>query len=127
MTELHQALYRFWQRLGLPVYLQGRAPDNAAFPFVTINVASPDAFGDTTLTAFVWLRDDGTGANARRAALMDEVKKLIPVDCVLLQLPGGYAELMRSQSNFLSYYDDPDPNTNVIGARVEYVLRLFCN
>lgn len=125
MTTLHQALFKFWASLGLPVYLQGRTPDGAQFPFVSLNIGNPSGLNVTTLTAFVWLKDTGNGAYAERARFMDEVEKLIPIEGVLLEITGGYVEMYRNPGDFMSYYDDPDTDSNVIGARIAYRIIYY--
>ena len=61
MTGIHQALYAFWSQFSyggnlIPAYLQGHVPEDAAFPYITFDVASGRAFATSVVTATVWFK-----------------------------------------------------------------------
>ena len=79
MTGIHQGLYAFWSQFSyggkpIPAYLQGHVPEDAAFPYITFDVASGRAFATSVVTATVWCRaESGINVNAQRASIMDSI------------------------------------------------------
>ena len=130
MTSYHQALTAFWSKFtsggnAVTAYLSGHVPDNAPFPYITFDVAKPDAMGAIPLTAFNWHQaESGKNVNAERAALLDQIADAIPVQGVRLPFAGGFAVLDRNQANFQSYYDDPE-DPAIVGGRTSYIVRFF--
>lgn len=133
MTQYHQALTKFWSQFtsggeAVPAYLSGHVPDWAKFPYITFEVAMPDAMGSIPLTAFSWHQADkysGVNVNAERAALLDQIAAAIPVEGVVLPVGNGFAVLQRNTANFQSYYDDPDPSSAIVGGRTSYIVRNY--
>ena len=128
MTEFHKALMAFWQSFGLPVYLSGCVDDQAAFPYITIDVGEGGLMGQAILTAHSWHRrgrkDAWIDAMSERLNVMDAVSAAIPAGGRLLKYPGGYAILNRNDANFISYVVDAE-DPDVIGGRVSYEVRFF--
>ena len=59
MTELHQAPSHLWAQFTyggshIHAYLQGHVPEDAAFPYITFDVAAGRAFATSVVTATVW-------------------------------------------------------------------------
>ena len=83
MTGIHQALYNFWSQFSyggnlIPAYLQGHVPEDAAFPYITFDVASGRAFTPSVVTATVWCRaESGANVNAQRAAILDSIDRAL--------------------------------------------------
>lgn len=130
MTSYHQALTKFWSQFtsgdkSVPAYLSGHVPDGAPFPYITFDVAIPDALGAIPLTAFNWHQAaSGVNVNAERAALLDQIAAAIPVEGVKLPCGDGFIILERNTANFQSYYDDPEDDS-VIGGRTSYIVRFY--
>lgn len=130
MTSYHQALTAFWSKFtsggnAVTAYLSGHVPDNAPFPYITFDVAKPDAMGAIPLTAFNWHQaESGKNVNAERAALLDQIASAIPVEGVKLLCGDGFIILERNTADFQSYYDDPEDDS-VIGGRTSYIARFF--
>lgn len=132
MTALHQALYSFWNQFlygqsTIPAYLTGKVPKSASFPYFTFDVKSGSFASVSLLTAFLWVKDTpGTSvsANATRAAILDTVCQAIPEGGVRLSFEGGYVYLFRNDSDFITYYDDPE-DPSVIGGRISYEVHFY--
>lgn len=138
INSIHRSLFAFWssfvytapngERKKLKAYLAGHVPDDAAFPYLTFDVARGEEFSSTYLTVFDWHKSDGTGrnVNAERADLMDAIAEAIPNSGILLEMSnGGYIELLRNSEDFQTYYDDPEDKT-VIGGRTSYRVNFYC-
>lgn len=123
MTYVHKALYAFWASFGIPAYLTGHVPDEATLPYITFEVVDGEPFSSNFLTAFVWVKQDGTG-NETRAKYLDRIREAIPADGTQLYLPDGMLMLYRNGSSFLSYYDDPEDDT-ILGGRVSYQVNYY--
>ena len=131
MTAFHRALTQFWARftvddVAVPAYLSGHVPDGAVFPYITFDVARPDTMNKTVLTAFDWHQAaSGVNVNAERAALLDQIAAAIPQEGVKLPFGDGFAILERNTADFQTYYDDPDPESGIVGGRTSYIARFF--
>lgn len=139
MTGLHRALNAFWSGFihggrAIPAYLSGRVPeydpqtggawtDDALFPYITYEAIEGTAFGQSTTTAFVWLRKSPT-ADAARAAIMDLIRAAIPYEGVRIPCEDGYIQLFPNESGFLSYYDDPE-DKSILGARISCEIHFL--
>lgn len=120
MKALQEALAAFWGQFA-PAYLAGHVPDGTAFPYVTFEVARPDAMGAMPLSACVWCRGGpGFDAQAQRAGLLDRVAEAIPAR---IRIGSGFALLERG-AGFQELVSDPE-DREVIGGRVGYVMRYF--
>lgn len=130
MTEFHQALYAFWSQflynnVSIPAYLSGKVPNNATFPYITFDVAHGDGFSSSVLTAFIWIKaGSGINANAIRASILDDIERAIPITQTRIDYDGGFAYLSRNDTDFITYYDDPE-DASVIGGRVSYIVRFY--
>lgn len=123
MTGLHNALYSFWSGFGMPVWLAGHVPKTAKLPYLTIEMQEGSAFGHTFLTAIAWFRDSGK-VNVERSAFLDAVKNKIGPGGVKVDSSGALFVLRPNDTNFLSYYDDPEDET-IFGARVSYIIQYY--
>ncbi len=119
MTDVHQALYRFWSSFGLPAYLSGHVPDGASLPYITFEIGDGEPFSRTFLTAIVWAKD-----NATRAGALDRIAESIPPDGVSIPISSGMLTLYRNGGSFMSYYDDPEDKT-ILGGRVSYQVNFY--
>ncbi len=130
MTAFHQALYAFWSQFlygtkTIPAYLSGKVPKDATFPYITFEVAHGDGFSFSVLTAFVWVKaESGINANQIRASILDEIERAIPITQTRIDYNGGFAYLTRNDTDFITYYDDPE-DASVIGGRVSYIVRYY--
>lgn len=130
MTKLHQALYAFWSQFSynntaIPAYLAGKVPKTATFPYITFSVQDGDIFSFTFLTAHVWVKaESGINANLIRAAIMDDIKRAIPMGGKRIEYDGGYMNIFRNDSTFMSYEDDEEDDS-VIGGRISYEVHFY--
>ena len=121
MTGLHQALRSFWEQFsygGKPIlaYLNGHVPEDAAFPYITFDVASGRAFATAVVTSTVWCRaESGMNVNAQRAAILDSIDRALPEADLRLDFQGGFAMLRRGSGDFHSYITDEDDKSVVGG------------
>lgn len=126
MSEVHAALFAFWSGFGVPAYIQGHVPDDAALPYITFEPLTADAFGQSVLTAFDWHKaTNGDSANAERAELMDDIADAIPTKGKLIPLAHGFVAIRRNDGgDFQSPYDDPE-DKSVLGGRTSYILHYY--
>ncbi len=130
MDAFHRALYSFWRNLNVngktyPVWLQGRVPDDATFPYITFDVSKGAAFNETVLSATLLLKTEaGNSKNAERAAFFDAASAAIPEAGKRLDWEGGFCMLYRSSGDFLSIMDDEE-DPSVIGGRVGYEVTFY--
>ena len=125
MTTLHQALQAFWSGFGIPAYVHGYAPKDAAMPYITYEMAQGRPGTALLMTAFVWVkRTSGQDAEATREAYLDAISAALHPGKAL-GFTGGYADLYPAETNFLSVYDDPNDPT-VLGGRVALEVRFNC-
>ena len=121
MTGIHQALYAFWSQFSyggkpIPAYLQGHVPEDAAFPYITFDVASGRAFATSVVTATVWCRaESGANVNAQRAAILDSIDRALPEGDLRIDIPGGFVMLRRGSGDFHNYITDEDDKSVVGG------------
>ena len=130
MTGLHQALYSFWAQFSwggeaIPAYLQGHVPEDAAFPYITFDVASGRAFATAVVTATVWCQaSSGVNVNAQRAAILDSVDRALPEADLRLDFPGGFAMLRRGSGDVHGYITDED-DKSVVGGVTQCELTAY--
>ena len=130
MTGIHQALYNFWSQFSyggkpIPAYLQGHVPEDAAFPYITFDVASGRAFATSVVTATVWCRaESGINVNAQRAAILDSIDRALPEGDLRIDIPGGFVVLRRGSGDFHSYMDD-DGQTGVVGGITRCEMTVY--
>lgn len=130
MDAFHRALFAFWRNLDVngktyPVWLQGHVPETAELPYITFNVSKAAAFGETPLSATLWLQSEsGDSKNAERAAFFDAASKAIPEEGARIDCGEGFCMLYRSTGDFLSLMDDEE-DPSVIGGRVGYEVTFY--
>lgn len=129
MTKLHMALLEFWssfewQGEKIPAFPVGRVPENQPFPYITFEVIQGGFFGVSLPTTYVWCKQPSDGSynvQAQRADILDQIAKAIPESGKMVRFDGGMVRLERNDTNFLSYYDEPNTDNTtepVIGGRV---------
>lgn len=128
MMAFHEALMRFWQQFGLPVFVEGNVDDGTSFPYVTIRIAEGPLMGSVNLIATSWHKkktgESMTVAMTERGEFLDAAAAAIPEEGAMIRYGGGYAILDRPPSDFLTYaVDEEDPT--IIGGRVSYEVRFF--
>ena len=128
MMAFHEALMRFWQRFGMPVFVEGCVDDGTPFPYVTIRIAEGTLMGSTVLIATSWHQkktgESMTVAMTERGEFLDAAAAAIPVEGAMIRYGGGYAILDRPPADFLSYAVDAEDPT-IIGGRVSYEVRFY--
>ena len=130
MTGIHQALYAFWSQFSydgspIPAYLQGHVPEDAAFPYITFDVASGRAFATSVVTATVWcLAESGVNVNAQRASILDSIDRALPEADLRIDIPGGFVVLRRGSGDFHSYITDED-DKSVVGGITRCELTVY--
>ena len=128
MTALHTALQTFWagftySAVAIPAYPNNNVPDTATYPYITYEVVDTEPFGETIVTAFIWVEKTGAW-QAKLAAILDSIAAAIPTQGAAVSLTGGHLILTRNPANFQSYYDDPNDPT-IAGGRVSYFIRSY--
>ena len=130
MTNYAKALIAFLRQIvvgatTIEVYQSEQVPDDATFPYLTVEIAQGDAFDTTYQTVFLWCQIGASRntAEIQRAAILDSIRDLVPNKGAKLQYAGGMAMIYRN-SDFTRYYNDPDDNT-VIGARISLMIRHY--
>ena len=128
MMAFHEALMRFWQQFGMPVFVEGCVDDGTPFPYMTIRITEGTLMGSAILIATSWhqkaVGESMTVAMRERGAFLDAAEQAIPVEGTMIRYGGGYAILYRPPADFLSYAVDAEDPT-IIGGRVSYEVRFF--
>lgn len=128
MMAFHEALMRFWQRFGMPVFVEGCVDDGTPLPYVTIRIVDGTLMGSAILIATSWHKkavgESMTVAMRERGAFLDAAAAAIPVEGTMIRYGGGYAILDRPPADFLTYAVDAEDPT-IIGGRVSYEVRFF--
>lgn len=107
MTKLMEAMQDFWAQFGIPAYLQGVVPPDAAMPYITYTVTRAAALNVALMTAYNWHSARLMG-NTERARVADSIADAIPECGVRIRLPGGGFVILRRGSDFQTTYEDPD-------------------
>lgn len=123
MTEIAAALYAFWSQFGIPAYISGCVDEDAKLPYITYEVVDGAPFGQTVLTAFVWT-DGKTEPNKERVRLLDAIRAQIPYDGKTIGLENGLIVIYPNDSDFISFYDDPE-DESIKGGRVSYEVHFY--
>jgi hypothetical protein len=130
MKNLHIALQTFWGGFtygtAIPAYEQSKVPSDAAYPYITYEAAEGAYWGQTYLTAFIWVKKvEGTDWQLIRAEILDLIKEQFPVEGPkVLTFADGHLTMRRNPANFASYYDDPN-DASVVGGRISYEATYF--
>lgn len=127
-SDLSQALFEFWEDLGIPVYKTGFVPEDAPFPFMTFEVIQGDYGAAMPHFAFFWFQQKpGSNINLARALMADEIQQAIPADGVKIFTPSGMLWLQRGEKTFIQDYSSNEEieGEPVIGLRVFYVVSAF--
>ena len=126
VSDVHTALQGFWSKFGIPAYVNGHVPPDAAFPYITYEVINGDALTETVSSAVCWYEinrktGDYATANAARATMLNSISVAIPAEGAVIPLAVGYLILRRNNANWQSYYDDPN-DPYIIGGRISYII-----
>lgn len=132
-SDLSQALFEFWSMLEIPVYKTGHVDDDAAFPYLTFEVAYGGYSKQTPLFAFLWLQQKpGQNVNADRAEMCDKIEEMIPEEGVAFQTPSGMLWILRNERQFISDYGSNEKRGTeetggepIVGARISYVVKAY--
>lgn len=132
-SDLSQALFEFWSMLEIPVYKTGHVDDDAAFPYLTFEVAYGGYSKQTPLFAFLWFQQkSGQNVNADRAEMCDKIEKMIPEEGVAFQTPSGMLWILRNERQFISDYGSNEKGGKeeaggepIVGARISYVVKAY--
>ena len=99
------AIYQFWNSFGLKAYEENTVPDDAAFPYITYQLATDNFDREIQLTASIWYRSESwTAINAKTEEISQKISrggKVIPCD-------GGAIWLKRGQPFAQSMGDESD-------------------
>ena len=99
------AIYQFWNSFGLKAYEENTVPEDAAFPYITYQLATDNFDREIQLTASIWYRSESwTGINAKTEEISQKISrggKVIPCD-------GGAIWLKRGQPFAQSMGDESD-------------------
>ena len=99
------AIYQFWSGFGLKAYEENSVPDDAAFPYVTYQLATDGFAREVPVTASLWYRSESwTAINAKTDEISQKIShggKIIPCD-------GGAIWLKRGQPFAQSMGDESD-------------------
>lgn len=86
MTEIAQALYRFWSSFNLPAYVEDNVPVEAELPYITYTLADSGWRNASTHQARVWYRST---SYVEVAGKVDEILHSIGEGLVLHTSDGG--------------------------------------
>ena len=99
------AIYQFWNSFGLTAYEENSVPDDAAFPYITYQIATGSFEREIPLAASIWYRSESwTAINAKTEEISQKISrggKIIPCD-------GGAIWLKRGQPFAQSMVDKSD-------------------
>ena len=99
------AIYQFWNSFGLTAYEENTVPHDAAFPYITYQLATDSFEREIPLTASLWYRiESWAGINAKAEEISQTISrggKIIPCD-------GGAIWLKRGQPFAQSMGDESD-------------------
>ena len=125
MRNYAEALQAFFSSLGLPVYLQGKIPREASFPYVTYTPKQGDGLttGQQLFFAF-FKREDNADAFVQRAEFIESVKQMIPHEGVKIEYEKGRVVAERANNSFWTYFDDPT-DRSILGVRFALNMRYF--
>lgn len=100
------AIYRFLEELGIPVYAATSVPDDAEFPYATVEMSSGTFWeGEVALPVSLWYRGDSeAGPNAKAR----ELSALVGPGGRVLACDGGAVWLKRGTPLVQSMGDPAD-------------------
>lgn len=97
------AIYDFMAGFGVPAYAATSVPDNAAFPYITYELAVDDFWGgEVALAVDVWYRGD---SEAEPNAKAHDISKAL-VGCKCIPCDGG-GIVLKKGSPFCQSMGDP--------------------
>ena len=101
------AIYQFWNSFGLTAYEENSVPDDAAFPYITYQLATDSFDREVPVTASLWYRSESwTDINAKTDEISQTISrggKIIPCDDGAIWLKRGqpFAQSMSDESDNL--------------------------
>lgn len=122
MKLYQRSLVAFLKETGLPVYLDGRVPAGAAFPFITLSTAYAPFAQVASVTVTAWFHEDH--AHTRCVEMLDALCAAIPEGGTLLHFHGGMAVVHRAGGNFAFLVHD-ETDRSIIGGRMRLNIHLY--
>ena len=99
------AIYQFWNSFGLTAYEENSVPDDAAFPYITYQLATDSLDHEVACTASIWYRSESwTAINAKT----EEISQKISRGGKIISCDGGAIWLKRGQPFAQSMCDESD-------------------
>ena len=101
------AIYQFWNSFGLTAYEENSVPDDAAFPYITYQLATDSFDREVPVTASLWYRSESwTAINAKTEEISQKISrggKIISCDNGAIWLKRGqpFAQNMGDESDDL--------------------------
>lgn len=123
VTTMLMKLHDFWATAGLPVWLEGHAPDAQAAPFLLYTAGKGDFGEPSAVTATAWFSGAHAATQRQHFALVAE--RMLPQAGVRIVTTGGMLLLDRPKNGaFLSLTaDENDPA--LLGLRIHATLRVY--
>ena len=99
------AIHQFWNSFGLTAYEENSVPDDAAFPYITYQLATDSFDREVPTTTFLWYRSESwTGINTKT----EEISQRISRGGKIISCDGGAIWLKRGQPFAQSMVDESD-------------------
>lgn len=101
------AIYQFWNSFGLTAYEENTVPTDAAFPYVTYQLATDSFDREVAATASIWYRSESwTAVNAKTEEIAHHIGlggKIIKCDggCIWIKRGNPFAQNMGDESDDL--------------------------
>ena len=114
-----QALTQFWAGFGLPAYDATSVPSDAAFPYITFEVAEGEFGDEIPLTAGVWYKGTQWVGATQKAA---EIGEKIGRGGIVVPYEGGAFWLRKSSPFSQRMADDNDLIRHIVlQVGIEYI------
>ncbi len=99
------AIYQFWSSFGLTAYEENTVPEDAAFPYITYQLATDSFDRDVAATASLWYRGESwTAINAKT----EEISAHIGLGGKIIKCDGGRIWIKRGQPFAQNMGDESD-------------------
>lgn len=99
------AIYQFWSSFGLTAYEENTVPTDAAFPYLTYQLATDSFDREVAATASLWYRGESWNAiNAKT----EEISKKIGASGKKIAVDGGGIWIKRGQPFAQNMGDESD-------------------
>jgi hypothetical protein len=99
------AIYQFWSGFGLTAYEENTVPEDAAFPYVTYQLATDSFDREVAATASLWYRGESwTAINTKT----EEISAHIGLGGKIIKCDGGRIWIKRGQPFAQNMGDESD-------------------